>query len=74
MPSDEIALPTYLKQTFAQGKIEDEKINDIEVLKAEKNYLSPLHPKVLRIPVIDVDADIQYVGITKKGNIVLTSL
>jgi LPXTG-site transpeptidase (sortase) family protein len=53
-PSDEVTLPSYLENSL--------------VNKANPNTTANLFPKILHIPAINVSANIQYVGITKKGN------
>ncbi len=60
-PSDEIALPMevqHFSATETSSKIDSE----------VKEVILPEHPLRLRIPRIEIDAKVQNVGITKRGN------
>lgn len=68
IPSDDITLPVSLKESFIQKDITNTTIKKNTVKQKTQEIYFLTYPKELRIPSIDLTARIQYVGITKKGN------
>lgn len=68
IPSDDISLPISLKESFTQKNtiVTANQKKDAQQKTQEVYFLT--YPKELLIPSINLNAKVQYVGITKKGN------
>ena len=70
-PQDEITLPVSIKQFVSEEYqifVEEEGLSNTEQVKKAEEISPPFYPKTLLIPSIEVNAKIQYVGITRNGN------